>query len=143
MHQGLKTLLLSQYEASNDDCLIKIAHVKVWDIFGLGFPKWGSRDTWKGMTRFPEYLHRNFRMGRSSIPRTLFANVQSLENELSGIRVRAPFHRDMRDCNILCLTKTCSPRPPSHAIWPAESFSIFRMDRTEESNTLKAGESVS
>ncbi len=39
-----------------------------------------------------------------SLPSILLANVQSLENKMDDLRARISFQRDIRDCNILCLT---------------------------------------
>ncbi len=40
------------------------------------------------------------------LPSILLANVQSLENKMDDLRARISFQRDIRDCNILCLTET-------------------------------------
>ncbi len=46
------------------------------------------------------------------LPSILLANVQSLENKMDDLRARISFQRDIRDCNIFCLTKRGS-RPRS------------------------------
>ncbi len=40
------------------------------------------------------------------LPSILLANVQSLDNKMDDLRARISFQRDIRDCNILCLTET-------------------------------------
>ncbi len=40
------------------------------------------------------------------LPSILLANVQSLENKMDDLRAGISFQRDIRDCNILCLTET-------------------------------------
>ncbi len=40
------------------------------------------------------------------LPSILLATVQSLENKMDDLRARISFQRDIRDCNILCLTET-------------------------------------
>ncbi len=55
------------------------------------------------------------------LPSILLANVRSLENKMDDLRARISFQRDIRDCNILCLTETwLTPTVPGHrcnAIW--------------------------
>ncbi len=63
----------------------------------------------------------------------LLANVQSLENKMDDLRARISFQRDIRDCNILCLTETwLTPSVPDTAVTPSDNFSVLRMDRTAE-----------
>jgi len=60
---------------------------------------------------------------RPPLPSILLANVRSL---------------DIRDCNIFGLTETwLTPLVPDRVICPAESFYVFRVDRTEESGKSK------
>ncbi len=40
------------------------------------------------------------------LPSILLANVQSLENKMDNLRARISFQRDIRYCNIICLTET-------------------------------------
>ena len=40
------------------------------------------------------------------LPSILHANVQSLKNKLDELRARIKFQRDIRDCNVICLTET-------------------------------------
>ncbi len=48
-------------------------------------------------------------------PSILLANVQSLENKMDDLRARTSFQRDIRDCNILCLSETwLTPSVPGH-----------------------------
>ncbi len=50
------------------------------------------------------------------LPSILLANVQSLENKMDDLRARISFQRDIRDCNILCLTETwLTPSVPDTA----------------------------
>ncbi|KAK1789806.1 hypothetical protein P4O66_015687, partial [Electrophorus voltai] len=64
----------------------------------------------------------------------LLANVQSLHNKLDNLRARIKFQRDIRNCNLLCFTKSwLIPVVLSHAIHPVEFFSVHRMDRTADS----------
>ncbi|KAL3975971.1 ATP-binding protein involved in chromosome partitioning [Sarotherodon galilaeus] len=57
----------------------------------------------------------------TSLPSILLANVQSLENKLNDLRARVTFQRDMRDCNILCVTETWLTY---RAVNPLDSFSV-------------------
>ncbi len=51
------------------------------------------------------------------LPSILLANVQSLENKMDDLRARISFQRDIRDCNILCLTETwLTPTVPDTAV---------------------------
>ncbi len=74
------------------------------------------------------------------LPSILLANVQSLENKMDDLRARISFQRDIRDCNILCLTETwLTPTVPDTAVTPSDNFSILRMDRTAEAGKTKGG----
>ncbi len=74
------------------------------------------------------------------LPSILLANVQSLENKLDDLRARISFQRDIRDCNILCLTETwLTPMVPDTAVTPSDNFSVFRMDRSAEAGKNKGG----
>ncbi len=42
------------------------------------------------------------------LPSILLANVQSLDNKMDDLRARISFQRDIRDCNIICLTENGS-----------------------------------
>ncbi len=54
------------------------------------------------------------------LPSILLANVQSLENKMDDLRARISFQRDIRDCNILCLTETwLTSTVPDTAVTPA------------------------
>ncbi len=65
------------------------------------------------------------------LPSILLANVQSLENKIDDLRARISFQRDIRDCNILCLTETwLTPSVPDTAVRPSDNFSVLRMDRS-------------
>ncbi len=58
------------------------------------------------------------------LPSILLANVQSLENKMDDLRARISFQRDIRDCNILCLTETwLTPSVPDTAAAPSDNFS--------------------
>ncbi len=74
------------------------------------------------------------------LPSILLANVQSLENKMDDLRARISFQRDIRDCNIFCLTKTwLTPTVPDTAVTPSDNFSVLRMDRTAEAGKNKGG----
>ncbi len=74
------------------------------------------------------------------LPSILLANVQSLENKMDDLRARISFQRDIRDCNILCLTETwLTPTVPDTAVTPSDNFSVLRMDRTAEVGKNKGG----
>ncbi len=74
------------------------------------------------------------------LPSILLANVQSLENKMDDLRARISFQRDIRDCNIICLTETwLTPSVPDTAITPSDNFSVLRMDRTAEASKSKGG----
>ncbi len=74
------------------------------------------------------------------LPSILLANVQSLENKMDDLRARISLQRDIRDCNILCLTETwLTPTVPDTAVTPSDNFSVLRMDRTAEAGKNKGG----
>ncbi len=74
------------------------------------------------------------------LPSILLANVQSLENKMDDLRARISFQRDIRDCNILCLTETwLTPTGPDTAVTPSDNFSVLRMYRTPEAGKTKGG----
>ncbi len=74
------------------------------------------------------------------LPSILLANVQSLENKMDDLRARISFQRDIRDCNIFCLTETwLTPTVPDTAVTPSDNFSVLRMDRTAEAGKNKGG----
>ncbi len=74
------------------------------------------------------------------LPSLLLANVQSLDNKMDDLRARISFQRDIRDCNILCLTETwLTPSVPDTAVTPSDNFSVLRMDRTAEAGKSKGG----
>ncbi len=74
------------------------------------------------------------------LPSILLANVQSLENKMDDLRARISFQRDIRDCDILCLTETwLTPSVPDTAVRPSDNFSVLRMDRTAEAGKTRGG----
>ncbi len=74
------------------------------------------------------------------LPSILLANVQSLDNKMDDLRARKSFQRDIRDCNIFCLTETwLTPTVPDTAVTPSDNFSVLRMDRTAEAGKTKGG----
>lgn len=80
------------------------------------------------------------RVHHPPLPSILLANVQSIDNKLDDIRARIRFQRDVRNCNVLCFTETwLTPEVPDHAVRPAETFSVFRMDRTVDSGKSRGG----
>ncbi len=59
---------------------------------------------------------------------------------MADLRARISFQRDIRDCNILCLTETwLTPTVPDTAVTPSDNFSVLRMDRTAEAGKNKGG----
>ncbi len=57
---------------------------------------------------------------------------------MDDLRARISFQRDIRDCNIFCLTETwLTPSVP--AVTPSDNFSVLRMDRTAEAGKTKGG----
>ncbi len=74
------------------------------------------------------------------LPSILLANVQSLENKMDDLRARISFQRDIRECNIFCLTETwLTPTVADTAVTPSDNFSVLRMDRTAEAGKTKGG----
>ncbi len=74
------------------------------------------------------------------LPSILLANVQSLENKMDDLRARISFQRDIRDCNIICLSETwLTPSVPDTAVTPSDNFSVLRMDRIAEAGKSKGG----
>ncbi len=74
------------------------------------------------------------------LPSILLANAQSLENKMDDLRARISFQRDIRDCNIFCLTETwLTPSVPDTAVTSSDNFSVLRMDRTAEAGKNKGG----
>ncbi len=59
---------------------------------------------------------------------------------MDDLRARISFQRDIRDCNILCLTETWfTPSVPDTDVRPSDNFSVLRMDRTAEAGITKGG----
>ncbi len=59
---------------------------------------------------------------------------------MDDLRARISFQRDIRDCNILCLSETwLTPSVPDTAVTPSDNFSVLRMDRTAEAGKYKGG----
>ncbi len=59
---------------------------------------------------------------------------------MDNLRARISFQRDIRDCNIICLTETwLTPTVPDTAVTPSDNFSVLRMDRTAEAGKTKGG----
>ncbi len=59
---------------------------------------------------------------------------------MDDLRARISFQRDIRDCNILCLTETwLTPTVLDTAVTPSDNFSVLRMDRTAEAGKTKGG----
>ncbi len=74
------------------------------------------------------------------LPSILLANVQYLENKMDDLRARISFQRDIRDCNIICMTETwLTPSVPNTAVTPSDNFPVLRMDRTAEAGKSKGG----
>ncbi len=74
------------------------------------------------------------------LPSILLTNVQSLENKMDNLRARISFQRDIRDCNILCLTETwLTALVPDTAVTLSDKCSVLRMDRTAKASKIKGG----
>ncbi len=59
---------------------------------------------------------------------------------MDDLRARISFQRDIRDCNIICLSETwLTPSVPDTAVMPSDNFSVLRMDRTAEAGKSKGG----
>ncbi len=61
---------------------------------------------------------------------------------MDDLRARTSFQRDIRDCNILCLSETwLSPSVLDTAVTvsPSDNFAVLRMDRTAEAGKIKGG----
>ncbi len=68
----------------------------------------------------------------------LLANVQSLEHKMDDLRARISFQRDIRDCNILCLSETwLTTSVPDTDVTPSDNFSVLQMDRTAKADKTK------
>ena len=76
---------------------------------------------------------------RAPLPSILLTNVQSLDNKVDEIRARVAFQRDIRDCNVLCLTETwLTGETLSERVQPA-GFSTHRADRNKHLSGKKRG----
>ncbi len=59
---------------------------------------------------------------------------------MDDLRARISFQRDIRDCNIICLTETwLTPSVPDTAVTPSDNFSVLRTERTAEAGKSKGG----
>ncbi len=59
---------------------------------------------------------------------------------MDDLRARISFQRDIRDCNIICLTETwLTPSVPVTAVTPSDNVSVLWMDRTAEVGKSKGG----
>ncbi len=59
---------------------------------------------------------------------------------MDDLRARISFQRDIRDCNILCLTETwLTPSVQDTAVTPSDNLSVLRMNRTAETGKTKGG----
>ncbi len=59
---------------------------------------------------------------------------------MDDLRARISFQRDIRDCNILCLTETwLTASVPDTAVTPSDNFSVLRLDRIAEAGKTKGG----
>ncbi len=59
---------------------------------------------------------------------------------MDDLRARISFQRDIRDCNIICLTETwLTPSVPVTAVMPSDNVSVLWMDRTAEVGKSKGG----
>ncbi len=91
-------------------------------------------------------IHNRLRKRAHSppLPSILLANVQSLENKMDDLRARLSFQRDIRDCNILCLTETwLMPMVPDTAVMPSDHFSVYGWTEQPRPEKPKVAECVS
>ncbi len=59
---------------------------------------------------------------------------------MDDLRARISFQRDIRDCNILCLSETwLTTSVPDTAVTPSDKCSVLRMDRTAKAGKTKGG----
>ncbi len=58
---------------------------------------------------------------------------------MDDLRARISFQRDIRDCNIICLTETWLTPSVPDTVMPSENFSVLRMDRAAEAGKSKGG----
>ncbi len=59
---------------------------------------------------------------------------------MDDLRARISFQRDIRDCNIICLSETwLTPSVLDTAVTPSDNFSVLRMDRTAKAGKSKGG----
>ncbi len=59
---------------------------------------------------------------------------------MDDLRASISFQRDIRDCDILCLTETwLTTSVLDTAVMPSDKFSVLRMDRTAEAGKTKGG----
>ncbi len=59
---------------------------------------------------------------------------------MDDLRARISFQRDIRDCNILCLTETwLTPSVQDTAVTPSDNLSVLWMNRTAEAGKTKGG----
>ncbi len=62
-----------------------------------------------------------------------------LGDKMDDLRARISFQRDIRDCNIICMTETwLTPSVPDTAVTPSDNF-FLRMDRTAKAGKSKGG----
>ncbi len=55
---------------------------------------------------------------------------------MDDLGARISFQRDIRDCNILCLTETwLTPSVPDIAVMPSDNFSVLQ--KTEQPRPVK------
>ncbi len=88
-------------------------------------------------------IHNTLRKRAHSppLPSILVTNVQSLENKMDDLKARISFQRDIRDCNILCLSEIwLTTSVPDTAVTLSNNFSVLQMDRTAEASKTKGGE---
>ncbi len=78
------------------------------------------------------------------LPSILLANVQSLENKMEYLRARISFQRDIRDCNIFCLTETwLTPLVPDTAVTLSDNFPVYGWTEQPRPEKPKVVECVS
>ncbi len=77
---------------------------------------------------------------RSTVGNTLGFTKKGSQSSSTEYPARISFQWDIRDCNILCLSKTwLTTSGPDTAVTPSDNFSVLRMDRTTEAGKTKGG----
>ena len=76
-------------------------------------------------------------MGNPPLPSVLLANVQLLDNKLDDLRSRLSYQRDIKNCNILCLTESGLNDDMDNK--QLAGFFMHRQDETAASGKTRGG----